>query len=614
MTSQLILLYVLKTIVVAGIFFGYNWLALRDKKFHYYNRFFLLLSLTLSLIIPLFNFSWFTVESPVLTSSTQVFNFMIESGKSSPGIQLDWMDWSLIGVGLVGIGLLLLLCVNIIKIYQLKQKAEVMHMDGFDFMSIEEEEAPFSFLDNLFWKKSILLHDNNGQKIFKHELTHIQQKHTWDRLYCQIVSSVLWMNPFSWLIQKELQTIHEFIADEEAVGNSDVASFAQMLLQTHYGNHFLNPSHSFFYSSIKRRLIMLTTSKKTKYSYVRRVMILPLLVLAVGVFSVKVNATERISNRVDALKAAVNEVIADTTKPLIATTLQGKDDKSAIKIDTIYFTKNDKNTDSSFSNKGMNKALFIVDGKKVSWESMQEINPKDIAYVNVLKGEQAASYGEAGKKGVVLITTKFGPPPPPPPPYIAPPPPPVFGVSVVGSKDAIVNKSGKDPLYVINGVPVKKNGINPVENINPNDIERIDVLKNKSAVSLYGKDGEDGVILITTKSASEKEKKSNNQSEKKEGSGFLVASKSTEIAQDQKTLFIMGKGILETSKFGSATERPLFVIDGVLSTEEAADKLNPNSIKSINVIKDKSAVKIYGNKAKFGVVSISTKQREAKSE
>ena len=54
-------------------------------------------------------------------------------------------------------------------------------------------------------------------------------------------------------------------------------------------------------------------------------------------------------------------------------------------------------------------------------------------------------------------------------------------------------------MYVIDGLPVKKNGLNPVEHITPNDIERIDVLKNKSAVSLYGKDGEDGVIFITTK-------------------------------------------------------------------------------------------------------------------
>ncbi|MFM2440093.1 MAG: hypothetical protein RLZ16_1092, partial [Bacteroidota bacterium] len=512
MTSQLILMYVLKTVIVSGIFFGYYWLALRDKKFHYYNRFFLLLSLTLSLIIPLFNFSWFTVQQPVLYGSAQVFNFMIESGKSRAGIQLDWMDWSLIAIGIVGVGLLLLLCINIIKIFQLKQKAEVTHMDGFDFMSIEEEEAPFSFLDNLFWKKSISLNDTNGQKIFKHEITHIQQKHTWDRLCCQLVSSVLWMNPFNWLIQKELQTIHEFIADEEAVGNSDVASFAQMLLQTHYGNHFLNPSHSFFYSSIKRRLIMLTTSKKTKYSYLRRVMILPILVIAIGLVSIKVNATERLANKVDALKAAVNQVISDTTKPIIAVKIISSNETIKSDPNNVISEKMLK-VEKVSSKLDMNQALIMVDGKKVSEEQMKKINPNDIVSVNVLKGDKAISYGAAGSKGVILIQTKFGPPPPPPtttyiappppptttyiapppPPttkYIAPPPPPAVGVTIVGTKDAIVNKSGKEPLYVIDGVPIKKNGINPVENINPNNIERIDVLKNKSAVSLYGKEGE----------------------------------------------------------------------------------------------------------------------------
>lgn len=614
MTSQFILLYVLKTILVSGIFFGYYWFALRDKKFHYYNRFYLLACLSLSLIIPLLNFNWFTVESPVLYGSSEVFNLVIESGKSRAGIQLDWMDWSLIGIALVGMGLLLLLGMHILKIFKLKQKAEVVPMDGFDFISIEEEEAPFSFLDNLFWKKSISLNDNNGQKIFKHELTHIQQKHTWDRLYCQIVSSIFWMNPFTWLIQKELQTIHEFIADEEAVGNSDVEAFAQMLLQTHYGNHFLNPTHSFFYSSIKRRLIMLTTSKKTKYSYIRRVMILPLMVMAVGIFSVKVNATERIANKVDAFKAVVSQVITDTTKPIIATSLKAKGDKGVIKSDTIYFTKTDKNTDSSFSKKDMNKALYVVDGKKVSWESMQEINPKHIAAVNVLKGKEATSYGEEGRNGVILITTKFGPPPPPPPSKIAPPPPPVAGVSIVGTKDAIVNNSGKAPLYVINGVPVKKNGMNPMEHINPNDIERIDVLKNKSAVSLYGKEGEEGVVLITTKTPAAKLKAGNTKSELNAENSFLVASKSAVSSEGQKIEFKTGKGILQANQLGSATERPLFVIDGVPSTDEAVKKLNPNDIKTINVSKDKSALKIYGNKAKFGVVEISTKQTDNKTE
>jgi|688.fasta_scaffold28632_8 hypothetical protein len=531
MTSQLILMYVLKTVIVSGIFFGYYWLALRDKKFHYYNRFFLLLSLTLSLIIPLFNFSWFTVQQPVLYGSAQVFNFMIESGKSRAGIQLDWMDWSLIAIGIVGVGLLLLLCINIIKIFQLKQKAEVTHMDGFDFMSIEEEEAPFSFLDNLFWKKSISLNDTNGQKIFKHEITHIQQKHTWDRLCCQLVSSVLWMNPFNWLIQKELQTIHEFIADEEAVGNSDVASFAQMLLQTHYGNHFLNPSHSFFYSSIKRRLIMLTTSKKTKYSYVRRVMVLPLLVLAVGIFSVKVNATESITSKVSEVKN-----VLETNANLLV------------------------------------ERVFINDTSK----------PK-----------------------VIIKKT-----PPPPPKSIAPPPAPGFALlqndNAPNPSDGVVIESALNkPLLVVDGkvFPALK-----MEDIDPNTIESINVFKDANYTKKYGTAGKNGVIEIITKLNTGNKSKATDQNDEAVPNALVIMHGTGVVNDADKTVHIKGVGEVNGAKT-NPKERPLFLVDGIATSEEAVSKINPNDIKSVNVIKDKASLKIYGDKAKYGVVSIVTHKR-----
>jgi TonB-dependent SusC/RagA subfamily outer membrane receptor len=122
----------------------------------------------------------------------------------------------------------------------------------------------------------------------------------------------------------------------------------------------------------------------------------------------------------------------------------------------------------------------------------------------------------SGKNEEILIQTKFAPaqttsniPTPPPPPHIETPPPPPHietppapseVLSIVGTKGAIVNIRGKALLYVINGVPVQKNTNIPVQNINPNDIESISILKDKSAISLYGKEGEDGVILITTKS------------------------------------------------------------------------------------------------------------------
>ncbi|WP_299757530.1 M56 family metallopeptidase [uncultured Pontibacter sp.] len=53
------------------------------------------------------------------------------------------------------------------------------------------------------------------------------------------------------------------------------------------------------------------------------------------------------------------------------------------------------------------EAIYILNGKEISYKEMQAINPKDIATVDVLKDENALQkYGEKGKNGVVIIYTK----------------------------------------------------------------------------------------------------------------------------------------------------------------------------------------------------------------
>jgi len=59
---------------------------------------------------------------------------------------------------------------------------------------------------------------------------------------------------------------------------------------------------------------------------------------------------------------------------------------------------------------------------------------------------------------------------------------------------------GNEPLFVIDGYPVDNVGIgNPLNTLNPNDIESIDVLKDASSTAIYGSRGSNGVIMITTK-------------------------------------------------------------------------------------------------------------------
>ncbi len=71
-------------------------------------------------------------------------------------------------------------------------------------------------------------------------------------------------------------------------------------------------------------------------------------------------------------------------------------------------------------------------------------------------------------------------------------------------KDTSMMVKGETPLYIVDGKEIKN-----VNDISPNDIEKIDVLKGASAKALYGKKGERGVVVITTK-------KKNNTSADKE--------------------------------------------------------------------------------------------------
>lgn len=360
MTSQDFLLYILKISLLSGLFLGYYWIALRNKRFHYYNRFYLLASIVFSLLIPLLRFDWITTEQPVFMGSGVSIDLIATASSKSSTSSINISAISLFFIQAVSLLLILIICYKIFKIYQIKKHSQITKLEGFDLMHTDEDSAPFSFLDNLFWKRSISIDDEDGKQIFKHELTHIQQKHTWDRLFTQLFCSIFWINPFYWLIQKELETIHEFIADEAAVANHDVESFAKMLLQAHYGNHFFETKHSFFYSSIKRRLTMLTTTTNTRFSYVRRVMLLPLLLIGISIFSVRVQAKEKIEKKMNAISATIFHEKIDTTKPpppSLKEKNKGKIDSTKMTIveykdvilDKIYITSADVSVDKVFT-------------------------------------------------------------------------------------------------------------------------------------------------------------------------------------------------------------------------------------------------------------------------
>ena len=307
-----ILLYFGKMILCSAVMFAYYLLFLKDKTFHHYNRFYLLSSVVVSLVLPLIKVSYFTIETNKnLYLLLSGFNQNQLQTTTNYDITIYSVFYAIIGV--VSIILLIRLIVGIIRIQSIKKQFPNETIEGIKFYQTNLNNAPFSFFRNLFWKKSIEINSPVGQQILKHEMVHIEQKHSWDKLLMQVSKSVFWFNPVFYFINKEINLIHEYLADNKAVKKSDTRAFAQMLLESHFSGSVLPVTSPFLSSNLKKRFTMITKNK-TKYSYARKLFALPILFFMV--FAYMVNAKNKeITETNKAIEIAVNEMKNDTIKP-----------------------------------------------------------------------------------------------------------------------------------------------------------------------------------------------------------------------------------------------------------------------------------------------------------
>jgi hypothetical protein len=144
-------------------------------------------------------------------------------------------------------------------------------------------------------------------------MVHIEQKHSWDKIFLEIITSLFWFNPFFYLIKKEINLIHEYLADHKTLKNSDTKAFAQMLLASHFSGKQLPATSPFLSSNLKKRLTMLKKSK-TKFSYARRIFALPLLFAIAFIYMVNAKNKEIKSTNL-AIEKLVSSIKKDTIAP-----------------------------------------------------------------------------------------------------------------------------------------------------------------------------------------------------------------------------------------------------------------------------------------------------------
>jgi hypothetical protein len=619
---QFLFIYILKAILVSGILLGYYWIGLRNTRFHYYNRFYLVASVLLSLCLPLLDLQWFTLSTPESASAQQVVQFIYQTEGISPENEgFTWNQILVLSLSLVSAALVILFGLGVLKIYLLKSRAKVIAMERFDFIETALEEAPFSFFRNLFWRSDLSVHDETGQRMLKHELTHIEQYHSYDKVFVTLITNLFWMNPFFWLIRKELEVVHEFIADEAAVAGDDAAVLAEMLLKAHYHSNSLSVGQSFFYSSIKRRIIMLTSSKKVSYSYARRLLILPVAVCVLVLLSFTIK---------DSLSDVQNKQMDQSVI-------------SASKLDTVPAKYLDPKT-------GQIKGSFQIDidGDMASFKDIKSKKELFKLPLNELAGPANKKVSVEGfplytEKKIIFISADSMP----------------AGTILIGSLDAIrlhgSSDGSKTPRIIINGKEISPADL---DKIDPSTIKAIEIrnavngtfvsgtnmngMTWNDATSAGGKkivtmkvdsvmfDGKANVAVPTQGNVSNIHISADTLTFKTVTDNKTNSNVSTitiqttfddkvvdEAKKDPKALTVTStdkdgkKTITYVQKHEEKTELPkdvLYIVDGKELQSGSMKDIDPNTIKSINVLKGETATKLYGEKGKNGVIEIITKK------
>jgi hypothetical protein len=665
-------IYLIKASGLIGLFYLAYMLLLRKETFFTANRWFLLLGLITSIILPLF----FITEIIWVEPTTDSFDWSTIPMTVSEAAPEPEINWYLIGAYVYFTGILVSFLKLVFDFYSLIKvlKGKNRQQNGhFKFIDITENIAPFSFFNCIVYNSSLYNRDEL-ENILAHEKIHSQQKHSFDVLISRLFCVFFWFHPIIWLYKKAMVQNLEFIADSEASKNIlDKKAYQLTLLKITTQENCVAITNHFYQSLIKKRIIMLNQNESKKWHSWKYITVFPALIAFVLLFQIEVVAQVKSDSNVKTIDKnsfeliwdrnttdqdiqkdiqiakekgitiTISDIVRNVKGEITSITINAKNDHSAAsatfigipKISirtelngnkTISVASLSKNEDDS---QGTTNELKVVKNDNINFTitknttdeefkenclQIKKTHNIDLTFSNIKRN----STGE-----IINIESKYED---------------IQGGS--GSWTQTNNTSIKpfrfytdgktigyanlDVAYLSKGKDIYINGEKSSEEelakLDPNEIEKIEVAKtpNKETILITLKHLikpvkiTDKVIYIDgVKSTNEKF----NKLDKNTVDKIDVNTFENTVRVTTKTIAKLDdKNVIRAISSQDGT-KPLIIIDGIQADPNfKIEELPTDQIESINVLKGINAQTKYGEKAKDGVIEITTKEKIEKNE
>jgi hypothetical protein len=290
------LLYFAKVNGLIIVFYLLYLVFLRKETFYVGNRWYLLMGLVTSIILPLLTFTktvWVDPEpiSKYIEVVPLVDDTRIRTVSEEP------MDWSLIlsaTYAFVTLFIILKVGFEIASFFNKIIKLNKQKDSNFTLIYSNSTENPFSFFKYIVINPT-LFSKEEYEHIITHERIHVKQWHSIDVLISKVVCALFWINPIIWLYRKAMLQNLEFIADNHSLEQVESKyEYQKTLLKVVAHQQTLSITNPFYQSLIKKRIIMLQTNQSHKRNAWKYATILPVLVGFMLLFQIETIAQTKI--------------------------------------------------------------------------------------------------------------------------------------------------------------------------------------------------------------------------------------------------------------------------------------------------------------------------------
>ena len=287
------------TLALAALYLLYK-VLMSYETLHRLNRVLLLGFVVLSAVLPLCRIE-VVEELPavepmefVAPMADSVVYEVAESFNYTALLQMAFFALFLLGV----VVMIARLVISIMSVKRIIISGEQQSLEGGVTLTIVDKPiSPFSWFGHIVVSRADI--EQNRDIILTHEMAHIRLRHSWDVLAVDLALCFWWFNPAMWLLRRELQSLHEYQADEEVINSGiDAQTYQLLLIKRAVGSRLHSVANCLNHSNLNKRITMMCQKTSSRWSAAKALLVLPLVAVSLAATATTVYVPREVQDKV----------------------------------------------------------------------------------------------------------------------------------------------------------------------------------------------------------------------------------------------------------------------------------------------------------------------------